>query len=323
MLRSTGLGITEFFLRVIGWLCTKDDTFEGAQSCIVTGPNIDIAIKLIKRLKAIFEGKLGVTFDNKETVLELNGCQIEAYPSNHIDSFRALDNPKFIFIDEGDFFRKSEQDDVRFVSERYIGKSDPYIILVSTPNAPGGLFEKIEKEPESTCIYKRLKMDYTYGIGKIYSKEEIEKQKQSPSFRREYDLQYLGLIGNTFHTKDIDRAVELGQTYNPNRVIVNAEKIMGIDPGWGSSAFGLVLLQVADGRIEVLYADEFERPRYEDMASKVIDMIHGLNRRNIDQEYLDSCKIYVDAANPEFITTLKREVAESSDWEYIQEKTLY
>ena len=34
--------------------------------------------------------------------------------------------------------------------------------------------------------------------------------KTIPSFAREYDLQYLGLIGNTFHTKDIDRAVELG-----------------------------------------------------------------------------------------------------------------
>jgi len=64
-------------------------------------------------LKAIFEGKSCLIFDNKETVLELNGCQIEAYPSNHLDSFRALANPKFIFIDEGYFFRKSEQDDVR------------------------------------------------------------------------------------------------------------------------------------------------------------------------------------------------------------------
>jgi hypothetical protein len=54
----------------------------------------------------------------------------EAYPSNHIDSFRALENPKFLLIDECDCFRKLEQDDFRFVSERYIGKSDPYIVLV-------------------------------------------------------------------------------------------------------------------------------------------------------------------------------------------------
>ena len=100
-------------------------------------------------MKNIFERKLGLTFSIKKQFLNLNGCRIEAYPSNHIDSFRALENPKFILIDEGDFFRKSEQDDVRFVSERYIGKSDPYIVMVSTPNAPNGLFDKIENEPEA------------------------------------------------------------------------------------------------------------------------------------------------------------------------------
>ena len=95
------------------------------------------------------------------------------------------------------------------MTERYIGKSDPYIMMVSTPNAPNGLFEKIEMEPESSCIYKRLKMDYTYGLDRIYTRQEIEKAKKSPSFGREYDLQYFGLIGNTFHTQDIDRAIEL------------------------------------------------------------------------------------------------------------------
>ncbi|MFL6341665.1 MAG: DEAD/DEAH box helicase family protein [Nitrososphaeraceae archaeon] len=152
--KATGLGVTEFFLRLMVWLCARNDDYQNSQMCIVTGPNIDVAIKLIKRMKALFEPKLHVTFDSKETVLELNGCTIEAYPSNHIDAYRALDNPKFILIDEGDFFRKGEQEDVRHVSERYIAKSDPYIVMVSTPNAPDGLFERIEKEVEDTCIYK-------------------------------------------------------------------------------------------------------------------------------------------------------------------------
>ena len=151
--KATGLGVTEFMLRIMAWLCTKDDNWNrDSQMCIVTGPNIDIATKLIRRLKNIFERRLGIYFDNKETVLELNGCTIEAYPSNHLDAYRSLENTKFILIDEGDFFRKSEQEDVRFVTERYIGKSDPYIVMVSTPNAPNGLFEKIEKEPE-TLLY--------------------------------------------------------------------------------------------------------------------------------------------------------------------------
>ena len=168
LFKATGLGATEFFLRIMAWLCTCNNQTNGSsqQMCIVTGPNIDMAIKLIRRLKNIFERKLGLLFQDKETVLNLNGCRIEAFPSNHIDSFRALDNPKFILLDEADFWRKSEVDNVRHVSERYIGKSDPYIVMINTPNAPDGLFEKIEKEPEETCLYKRLKMDYTYGIGK-------------------------------------------------------------------------------------------------------------------------------------------------------------
>ena len=47
--------------------------------CIVTGPNIDMAIKLIKRMKNIFETKLGLLFTNKETVLELNGCTMKHF----------------------------------------------------------------------------------------------------------------------------------------------------------------------------------------------------------------------------------------------------
>jgi hypothetical protein len=164
-------------------------------------------------MKALFEPH-DITFADKETVLELSGCPIEAFPSNHLDAYRALDNPKFIFIDEADFFRKSEQEDVRHVSERYIGKSDPYIVMVSTPNAPDGLFERIEREPEETCIYKRLKLDYTCGLDRIYTREEIEKAKQSPSFEREYNLKYLGLIGNVFHTN------------------------------YGSSSFGIVITQL-------------------------------------------------------------------------------
>jgi late competence protein required for DNA uptake (superfamily II DNA/RNA helicase) len=184
--KATGLGVTEFFLRLMVWLCLRNDDYQNSQMCIVTGPNIDIAIKLIKRMKELFEPRLHVVFDTKETVLELNGCSIEAYPSNHIDAYRALDNPKFILIDEGDFFRKGEQEDVRHVSERYIAKSDPYIVMVSTPNAPDGLFERIEKESEETCIYKRLFLDYTYGIGKIYT----------TYFRKSYSITGLSMMSS-------------------------------------------------------------------------------------------------------------------------------
>jgi hypothetical protein len=76
--KSVGLGISELFLRLMAWLCLYNDDYRNSQMVIVTGPNIDLAIKLIKRMKGLFLEKLGVTFDSKETVLELNGCSIEA-----------------------------------------------------------------------------------------------------------------------------------------------------------------------------------------------------------------------------------------------------
>jgi hypothetical protein len=287
--KATGLGVTEFFLRLMAWFCLRNDDYKNTQMFIVTGPNIDIAIKLIKRMKGLFEPKLHVTFDSKEIVLDLNGCTIEAYPSNHIDAYRALDNPKFILIDEGDFFRKGEQEDVRHVlCKKYIAKSDPYIVMVSTPNAPDDLFERIEKEPEATCIYKRLFLDYTYGIGKIYTAEEIDKAKRSPSFDREYDLTYLGKIGNVFHTKDIEVALKKGVLYDPLITPANPFAAdFGISMG-GSSSFGIVITQLVDAQLQVLYADEFQRPDFNNMLNVAMDLVSKYQVQ----------KIFIDAANP-------------------------
>ena len=93
----------------MAWLALRNDDYRNSQMVIVTGPNLDLAMKLVRRMKAIFEPKLGITFDSKETVFNLNGCEISAYPANHVSSFRSLENPKVIFLDESDFWRPSEQ----------------------------------------------------------------------------------------------------------------------------------------------------------------------------------------------------------------------
>jgi hypothetical protein len=145
--------------------------------------------------------------------------------------------------------------------------------MVSTPNAPDGLFERIEKEPEETCLYKRLFLDYTYGLDRIYTREEIEKAKASPSFEREYNLKYLGLIGNVFHTKDIDSAIEKGKKYNPDFTNVYSRKSLGIDPGFGSSPFGLVVTEWVDNQIQIAYAEEFERPDFNQMIKITLGLV--------------------------------------------------
>jgi hypothetical protein len=181
--------------------------------------------------------------------------------------------------------------------------------MVSTPNAPEQLFERIEKEPEDTCLYKRLFLDYTYGIGKIYTADEIEKAKQSPSFEREYNLKYLGRIGNVFHTKDIEAAIEMGRKYNPDNFnpYYFTSVSMGIDPAYGSSAFGIVVTQWTDNHIRVLYAEEYHRPDYAEMLSKVYGL---MSKYNVD-------KVYIDGANPSFIRSLKIQIGEDAEYDKV------
>jgi hypothetical protein len=67
--KATGLGITEFMLRYMTWLCLRNNNLQGTQMCIVTGPRIDLAITLIDRMKRLFTDNGLVTFDSKETII--------------------------------------------------------------------------------------------------------------------------------------------------------------------------------------------------------------------------------------------------------------
>jgi hypothetical protein len=307
--KATGLGVSELMLRFMAWLCIKDNSLSGSQMCIVTGPRIELAIELIERMKGLFANSNSAAFATKETVIELNGVKIEAFPSHHLDAMRGLTNVSFILLDESDFFPPGQQQDARDVSERYIAKSNPYIVMVSTPNAPEGLFERIEKESEDICLYKRIFLDYTYGIGKIYTAEEIDKAKQSPSFEREYNLKYLGRIGNVFHTKDIEAAIEKGRKYDPDNFNPYGftSRSMGIDPAYGSSAFGIVVTEWVDGIVQILYAEEYHRPDYNEMLSTVYGL---MSKYQVD-------KVYIDGANPSFIKSLKLQIGEDADYDKV------
>ena len=316
--KATGLGISELMLRYMAYLCLRDGMLRGSQMVILTGPRVDLAIGLIKRLKSMFvtsptlakfHDPILMDFEEKALdELELNGVIIEAFPSHlGLDSARGLPDVSFVFLDEADFFPKGKQQDARDISERYIGKSDPYIVMVSTPNAPRGLFENIEREAEDKCIYKRIFLDYQYGINKIYTLEEINKAKASGSFDREYGLQYLGLIGNLFSPMKLDIAKTLGTLYDPNQLNLSTPKCISVDPGFGSSNTGVMLSELGyDDRIHVLYAEEYERPMFQDMVA----LVHSLYKKagNVEQ-------IFCDGNNPEFITALKLEMGERLDYQ--------
>jgi hypothetical protein len=62
--------------------------------------------------------------------------------------------------------------------------------------------------------------------------------QRSPSFEREYNLKYLGKVGNVFHTLDIEAAIvtpEEGYEILEWSTNVMIGRSMGIDVAWGDS----------------------------------------------------------------------------------------
>ena len=76
---------------------------------------------------------------------------------------------------------------------------------------------------------------------------------------------------------------------------------MGIDVAWGStSKFAIVITQHRNRKVEVFYAESFEKPQ----MNYIINHIMQLKHRH------HCTKIYVDGANPEVIRELKSRIGE-------------
>jgi len=70
--KATGLGITEFMLRFMAWLCLRDNALSGSQMRIVTGPRIDLAIRLIERMKRLWIRKEDDVYDKFDSNVDAN-----------------------------------------------------------------------------------------------------------------------------------------------------------------------------------------------------------------------------------------------------------
>jgi len=106
-------------------------------------------------------------------------------------------------------------------------------------------------------------------------------------------------------TTALEAAIEKGRKYNPDTIGSSyfTSRSMGIDPAYGSSAFGIVVTQWVDNHIQILHAEEYHRPDYNEMLS----VVYGLmSKYQVD-------KVYIDGANPSFIKSLKIQIGEDAD----------
>jgi hypothetical protein len=258
----------------------------------------------------MYYDRLGVLFHSDQTkvILPPNNVSIQSYPSHNVDSFRGLPKVSIILIDEGDFFPPGQQQAVRDAAERYLGKSKAKIILGSTPYNPGGLMEQIQREEKS--LYKRLYLNYEVGLNKIFTPEDIARARESPSFEREYNLRYAYDIGNVLTEQLIQRCLDI--KYNPEYVVYECPKVIGIDPSYGSSKFAIVVTQFMDGRIQVLYAEEFERPDPFEMERLSLDLSR---KYGLFEGTHQNGQLLVDGANVNFIKSMKHMLNENVHYE--------
>jgi hypothetical protein len=85
---------------------------------------------------------------------------------------------------------------------------------------------------------------------------------------------------------------------------------MCLEPGWGTSSFGIVIVHFVDGVIRVSYVDEYTRSNHDEMLSAIWDLIQKYN----------VSKVLVDASAPSFIRALKLEWGERTDYENVEKE---
>jgi hypothetical protein len=312
--KARGLGITEIMLRYIVWLCMRDNRMAGSMICIVTGPRQSTANEHITRIERLFD-KFGIYFDSKLGHTEINDVTISSFPSHHVASMRGYDKVPLIFLDEADFFPIGQQYECRAVAEGYIPKTNPRIVMVSTPDRPDGLFATMEKEENSG--YTKLFLDYTYGVGKIYDAGVIEAERNKEYFEREYNLKYLGRAGNVFHPHDITMSTALEQEaleimdWSASTMVGRS---MGIDPGWGTeSEFGIAITQKRNNRIEVFHCESLPKPRFNDAIDRVMQL----------KQQHHITKLYIDGSAANVVRELKARVGEFVDYHRYTEEQLW
>lgn len=162
----------------------------------------------------------------------------------------------------------------------------------------------------------------------------------------EYNLKYVGLIGNVFHTTDIDAAIEKGRqlVISFDKIVKNSansytQKSVGPDSGLGSSAFGVCITELRDGIVNVLHAEEYPRLDFNEMIDITVKLLeeydmHGraterrdfqsargclsdnlsvvssLNSFNGAETYLKYLELQTEAR---LISDIKKEFADSND----------
>lgn len=253
---------------------------------ILTAPRLELTVDIVTRLKNIFTRNNLLTFDSKNnTVCYLNGVTIEAFPSNlGIRSLRGYSDLVMITCDEASWFNINQNQEVIDTIERYYSKSNPIIVLCSTPQKIGDLMYNIKQQPEHERFYRLMELPYQVGLNKIYTEQEIAIQRKSLSFPREMECSFESSIDALFNSYSIDQCIadKYDTTFYQGLTCWG-----GCDPGFSTSKFATVVIAWANGKLQVMHEEEVEYANPDIMRSRLHSIIQEWNL----------CRLFIDSSS--------------------------
>jgi hypothetical protein len=281
-------GISEVTLRYMEYLALRNRKLAGSQFIIVSAPAEETSLSFMRRIRAHLEPIFG-NFESREKTLVINDVRFQTMPSHNLLQLRGITNVSFLTLEESSFWHKSEEEEILPIILPLRQKNANIIIsCISTPGAIGSLMHQIHLAPESQTPFHKVYIDWRQVVGKLFSREEIEEaMRTNVAFEREMNLVFGFATGNVFSPIRIEDMVQRGQELEQNRngvVPYESIKALGVDPGYSSSRFGIVMAQLTiqpSGIVEIVYAEEHEDADFNEMIAEIISIYRTYGVANI------------------------------------------
>jgi hypothetical protein len=311
--RSAGLSTLALYRAL--WLVLSKH--QQGSYVFITGIGLILGMAMCRSAKQIISNLTNgqyVDSDNATTITFPNNSRFSFFGSDS-KSYRGqgLIGQQVVYVcaDEVAWFEDSDNWLAAIDTFAFKSGGNTEMILITTPsNKLHGLAHNLF-ESENDGLYHIIKISWERIENKMITTEQLNLLRQtSKSWRAEFCLVWGAYFstGTVYNSAAVDNALSLGSHYNPDYFELGSGSIvtMGVDPGMGSSGSGLTILQLPkDSTIaEVLYCDELIGSSYENLIELCRQLLDTYN----------PSVIFVDAANPEIITSLKKIVNDPLPW---------
>ena len=307
-------GISEVTLRYMEWLALRNRKLSGSQFIIVSAPAEETSLSFMRRIRAHLEPILGNFESREKTIILPTGVRIQTMPSHNLLQLRGITNVSFLTLEESSFWHPNENSEILPIILPLKQKNeDIKIALISTPGEIGSLMHEVHLVPESETPFHKVYIDWRQVVGKLFTRQEIEEaMRTNPAFEREMNLVFGYATSNVFNPMRIDDMIKGGAELEQQRqgvVPYEMIKMLGVDEGYSSSKFSIVMSGLTSGGIvEVLYSESYADADFNEMIGEVASIYRTYGVSNV----------WADGSQPEFIKPLKQVLGDTHVNDYLE-----